>query len=86
MQARIWKAAHVGFPDFGTPLDFGWIQEQGILSPVFYEGCSASELIDSLKCECGNRQMCYTGNTCYQSGIACIELCSCTARDILNMF
>ena len=24
---------------------------------VYYEGCSASELIDSLKCECGHRQM-----------------------------
>ena len=27
-QARVWKASHVGFSDLGTPLDFGWIQEQ----------------------------------------------------------
>ena len=33
-QARVWKAAHVGFPDLETPLDFGWIQEQGMLSPA----------------------------------------------------
>ena len=42
-----------------------------------------SELIDSLKCECGVRQMCSTGCPCYQSGMPCIELCSCAAPDIL---
>ena len=28
-QARVWKGSHVGFPDLGPPLDFGWIQKQG---------------------------------------------------------
>ena len=54
-QDRVWKAAHVGFPDLATPFDFGWIQEQGMLSLVYYEECSASELIGSLRCECGHR-------------------------------
>ena len=31
-QARVWKASHAGFPDFGTPLDFDCIQEQVISS------------------------------------------------------
>ena len=52
-QDRVLKAAHVGFPDLAKPLDFGWIQEQGMLSYVYYEECSAFELIGSLKCECG---------------------------------
>ena len=52
---RVLKAAHVGFPDLAKPLDFGWIQEQDMLSLVYYEECSASELIGSLKCECGHR-------------------------------
>ena len=55
-----------------------------MLSPVYYEGCSASELIDSLKCECGVSQMCSTGCPCYQSGMPCIEFCSCAATDICN--
>ena len=52
-QDRVWKAAPVGFPDLVTR--FGWIQEQGMLSLVYYEECSASELIGSLRCECGHR-------------------------------
>ena len=41
-KARVWKGAHVGFPDLATrstPLDFCWIQEQVMLYPVYYEGC-----------------------------------------------
>ena len=34
-----------------------------MLYPVYYEGCSASELIDSLKCECGLTQMCFIEDT-----------------------
>ena len=42
LQDRVWKAAHVEFSDLATPLDFGWIQEQGMLSLEGYKGCSAS--------------------------------------------
>ena len=34
-----------------------------MLYPVYYERCSASELIDSLKCECGLTQMCFIEDT-----------------------
>ena len=73
-------AAHVSYPELVTPLDFGWQLEQDILSPVYYKWCSASELIDSLKCECGLRQMCSAGCPYYQSRIPCIELLYCHGR------
>ena len=44
-----------------------------------------SELIDNLKCECGHRQMCSTGYRCYQSGIQCIDICSCAAMDHVDI-
>ena len=67
----------MGYPDLGSPIDFGWKQDIGILVPVYFEGQSASQFIKSLKCDCSHRQVCSTGCTCYLNGNSGIELCSC---------
>ena len=64
-QARVRKPAHIGHGDLGSPIDFAWRQDSGILVPVYFEGQSASHLINSQKCNCSLRQMCSTGCKCY---------------------
>ena len=57
--------AHIGYPDLGSPSEFGWKQDSVILVHVYFEGQSASHLVNSQKCDCSHRQMCSTGCKCY---------------------
>ena len=55
-QARVRKHAHIRYQDLGSPIDFGWRQDSGILVLVYFEGQSTSHLINSRKCDCSHRQ------------------------------
>lgn len=78
-QTRIWESAHISLPDLGNPEDYGWERKNGMLSPIVFNGPTASELLDGLVCNCTKKQKCLTFGkcTCKQSGLPCIELCAC---------
>ena len=49
-QTRIWISSHIAKPDLGSPLEYGWKREGEKLVPVYYEGLSASEVMQDLLC------------------------------------
>ena len=49
-----------GFPDLGSPLEYGWKREGEKLVPVYYEGLSASKVMQDLLCTCSKRNLCGT--------------------------
>ena len=77
-QTRIWISSHIAKPDLGSPLEYGWKREGEKLVPVYYEGLSASEVMQDLLCTCSKRNLCGTDScSCRKNRLACVELCSC---------
>ena len=53
------------------------------LVPVYYEGLSASEVMQDLLCTCSKRNLCGTDTcSCRKNRLACVELCSCHDDDV----
>ena len=76
-QTRIWISCHIAKPDLGSPLEYGWKREGEKLVPVYYEGLSASEVMQDLLCTCSKRNLCGTDScSCRKNRSACVELCS----------
>ena len=70
-------------PDLGSPLEYGWKREGEKLVPVYYEGLSASEVMQDLLCTCSKRNLCGTDScSCRKNRLACVELCSCHGDDV----
>ena len=51
-QSKIWMSSHIGYPDIGSPFDFGWKKASAVLTPILYEGLTTSEVISDLICIC----------------------------------
>ena len=51
-------SSHMGCPDIGSPFDFGWKKEGAVLTPIYYEGLTASEVISDLICICKGKDHC----------------------------
>ena len=65
--------------DLGSPLDYGWQRDDSGLSPVYFEGPIAAEIIADLVCSCITTNICGAGCVCQQSGLPCTDLCTCEA-------
>ena len=77
-QAKLWTSAHINDPDVGNVEDYGWKKDaMGTLSPIFFEGPTAAELLSDLVCACKGRKKCYSGCACNQLAMACTSLCTC---------
>lgn len=64
---------------------FGWQRKSDILCPVYFEGVSASEYLNSLVCTC-KAPNCNAECSCCKGKIACIPfLCKCKG-DCLNPY
>lgn len=73
----------VAVAQFGNQEDYGWRMKEGILQSVYFTGISATELLDSLVCNC--RDGCTRSCTCKDSHMPCIELWAC-GGDCTNPF
>ena len=74
-QTRIWISSHIAKPDLGSPLEYGWKREGEKLVPVYYEGLSASEVMQDLLCTCSKRNLCGTDScSCRKNRLACVEM------------
>ena len=50
---------------------------------MYYEGLSASEVMQDLLCTCSKRNLCGTDScSCRKNRLACVELCSCHGDDV----
>ncbi len=83
-QTKLWTHSHVRNPDLGSPLNHGWELKGNILTPVYFEGPTASEVLDDLICRCSVRNKCSRDCTCYSKGLACTELCGCGNAECQN--
>ena len=82
-QTRIRISSHIAKSDLGSPLEYGWKREGEKLVPVYYEGLSASEVMQDLLCTCTKRNLCGTDScSCRKNRLACVELCSCHGDDV----
>ena len=82
-QTWIWISYHIAKPDLGSLLEYGWKREGEKLVPVYYEGLSASEVMQDLLCTCSKRNLCGTDTcSCRKNRLACVELCSCHGDDV----
>ena len=81
-QVRIWISSHIPKPDLGSPLHHGWRKEENRLVPVYFEGVSASELLQDLLCTCSVISHCTAAScVCRQNNLPCVELCSCKGEE-----
>ena len=73
-QTLIWVNSHDPTPDLGHPEQHGWKREKGQLTPIYYEGPMASELLNELVCQCSARENCkrVAKCTCKQNRLPCI--------------
>ena len=78
-QCRIWLNAHVACPNVGSPVDEGWVIEEGVLTPKMFDGPVAAEQLSGLICGCKGRAICSNACDCHRSGLSCAELCRCEA-------
>lgn len=66
-----------------SPVGHGWEED---LTPTFFEGPSASEVIDNMLCNCKGKDTCHVGGncTCREQNLACTTLCKCNDNICLN--
>ena len=66
-QTKIWLNSHIPEPDLGSPKDFGREVDNNILTPVLFEGPTASELLEGLVCNCKDKKLCSRSCSCCQA-------------------
>ena len=87
-QVKLWTHAHEPKPELGSPLvDHGWkLAENSTnkLVPIYFEGPTASEVLQDLICNCSARGKCSTNCSCHLQTLPCSDLCSCGATACKN--
>jgi hypothetical protein len=79
-QTGIWLSSHIAKPDFGSAEGHGWHKDENhILTPVYFEGPTSSELLKGLVCSCAGKKMCKKTCGCTKGNLSCCELCPCRA-------
>jgi len=74
-------SSHIAQPDVGSPDQHGWKKQDEWLSPIYFSGPMASELLEDLICSCPSRSRCTTNCACNQINLCCTELCPCQGNE-----
>lgn len=86
LQVAQWKALSL---DCLNPLEWGWLQKDGIITPVLTDQRAAPErLLCFVRCKCksSNKKPC-SGNvcSCVRNGLKCVAACSgCRGESCCN--
>ena len=73
-QTNIWVHAHDAVYASGKPEEYEWVRNGNSLEPVYFEGQSASQLLDGFFCRCAVNNACSTLRCpCSQHNMPCIE-------------
>ena len=80
-QTKIWMSSHMAQQDVGSPDQHGWKKQDEALSPIYFSGPMATELLEDLICSCSSRNRCTTKCACNQINLGCTELCSCQGNE-----
>ena len=81
LQTSIWMSSHLPKPPIRSPLNFGWIDKDG-LKPVFFEGQMSSDFLQDLVCTCKGKSVCSKECVCFEQNLSCTDLCPCQASEM----
>lgn len=74
-QAQMWQSSHTAKPALPSPDGNGWERaDDGAVSPTFFTGPVAEEVLKSLVCVCTGRSACATICSCRANGLQCTEV------------
>ncbi len=85
-QTQVWMHSHEPQPDIPSPVGHGWQRDEcGGIIPCYFEGPTASEIMEGLLCACSDRgQTCQEDCSCEALQLSCVELCPCHAGERCN--
>lgn len=82
-QTQVWLASDVGLPEPTPAEGNGWQRDtDGWLVPTFFEGPTATQMLEELLCTCSGRKRCNRSCGCQTSGLACCQACPCGGNDM----
>ena len=73
-QTKMWLSSHTAQPALPSPDGHGWEREDDTLSPVFFSGPMAEEVLKTLVCVCTGRDACIAVCSCRSNGLQCTEV------------
>lgn len=85
-QTAIWKSCDLASPRLPDPIGNGWVEENGLLVPIFYTLPAAPVGVRDLTHLFCKDKLCKSGQKCpcVMASLPCIELCMCIEHDCGN--
>lgn len=80
-QMNSWSQATEALFIDRDPKEFGWIEENNILQPNYFEGENAMDYLDKYFCACKGSKACSTESCpCTNMNLQCCSVCHCTEK------
>ena len=70
LQVYIWTSSSIAQPPVKSPLQFGWVNKNGLV-PVYFDGQTSSDFLQDLLCTCKGKTLCSKGCVCFQQNLSC---------------
>jgi hypothetical protein len=83
LQVYIWTSSSIAQPPVKSPLQFGWVNKNGLV-PVYFDGQTSSDFLQDLLCTCKGKTLCSKGCVCFEQNLSCTELCPCQGNFSCN--
>jgi hypothetical protein len=83
LQVYIWTSSSIAQPPVKSPLQFGWVNKNGLV-PVYFDGQTSSDFLHDLLCTCKGKTLCSKGCVCFEQDLSCTELCPCQGNFSCN--
>ncbi len=82
-QTQVLMHSHETQPDIPSPVGHRWQRDEcGGIIPCYFEGPTASEIMEGLLCACSDQgETCQEDCSCEASQLLCMELCQCHAGE-----
>ena len=82
-QTKTWTTAHIPMPEISEPANNGWITQDGLLTPQYFEGPTALDKMKDFYCGCMGKTMCSDEEKCpcHKASVACSEICRCEGAE-----
>ena len=82
-QTKTWTTAHIPMPEISEPANNGWITQDGLLTPQYFEGPTALDKMKDFYCGCMGKTMCSDEEKCpcHKASVACSEIFRCEGAE-----
>ena len=83
LQVYIWTSLSIAQPPVKSPLQFGWVNKNGLVL-VYFDKQTSSDFLQDLLCTCKGKTLCSKGCICFEQNLSCTELCPCQGNFSCN--